>query len=57
MLLTCVVLCCVALSEMGEVLVIRGDYKRANKILREAATMQRHFLPTNHWETALSERL
>ncbi|XP_062506016.1 uncharacterized protein LOC134182605 isoform X3 [Corticium candelabrum] len=43
-----------SLSEMGEVLVIRGDYKRANKILREAATMQRHFLPTNHWETALT---
>ncbi|XP_062506046.1 uncharacterized protein LOC134182629 isoform X2 [Corticium candelabrum] len=34
------------LSEMGEVLVIRGDYKRANRILQEAATIQRHFLPT-----------
>ena len=48
---------CVVLSEMGEVLVIRGDYKRANRILQEAATIQRRFLPTNHWETALSERL
>ncbi|XP_062505782.1 uncharacterized protein LOC134182399 [Corticium candelabrum] len=42
------------LSEMGEVLVIRGDYKRANRILQEAATIQRRFLPTNHWETALT---
>ena len=50
-------LCCVVLSEMGEVLVIRGEYKRANRILQEAATIQRHFLPTNHWETAKSERL
>ena len=45
------------LSEMGEVLVIRGDYKRANRILQEAATMQRHILPTNHHDTAISERL
>ena len=50
-------LCCVVLSEMGEVLVIRGDYKGANRILQEAATMQRHIFPTNHWETAISERL
>ncbi|XP_062505724.1 uncharacterized protein LOC134182339 isoform X2 [Corticium candelabrum] len=42
------------LSEMGEVLVIRGDYKHANRILQEAATMQRHFLPTNHHDTALT---
>ncbi|XP_062505307.1 uncharacterized protein LOC134182013 isoform X2 [Corticium candelabrum] len=42
------------LSVMGEVLVIRGDYKRANRILQNAATMQRHFLPTNHWETAIT---
>ncbi|XP_062505369.1 uncharacterized protein LOC134182060 isoform X2 [Corticium candelabrum] len=42
------------LSEMGEVLVIRGDYKRANRILQKAATIQRHFLPTNHWETAIT---
>ena len=50
-------LCCVVLSEMGEVLVIRGEYKCANRILQEAARMQRHVLPTNHWETAISERL
>ncbi|XP_062505746.1 uncharacterized protein LOC134182362 [Corticium candelabrum] len=42
------------LSEMGEVLVIRGDYKRANRILQEAATMQRHILPTNHHDTAIT---
>ena len=50
-------LCCVVLSDMREVLVIRGDYKRANRILQEAATLQRRLLPTNHWETGLSERL
>ncbi|XP_062505962.1 uncharacterized protein LOC134182556 [Corticium candelabrum] len=42
------------LSEMGEVLVIRGDCKRANRILQKAVTIQRHFLPTNHWETAIT---
>ncbi|XP_062505357.1 early endosome antigen 1-like [Corticium candelabrum] len=42
------------LSDMREVLVIRGDYKRANRILQEAATLQRRLLPTNHWETGLT---
>ena len=53
----CLVLCFVVLSEMAELLMLRKEHVRAIEALKEAASLQRRLLPTNHHHTALSERL
>ncbi|XP_062509641.1 interaptin-like [Corticium candelabrum] len=42
------------LSEMAELLMLRKEHVRAIEALKEAASLQRRLLPTNHHHTALT---